>query len=191
MLVVGALHAVSQPATDGEVHDVHELDADVVAIGLLEEGQDVAERAWAATAERAGVEYRIEVGLAEAEGGEGEVRVFFGGQAEGIEMSEGVAEGAVGEEEVVDPSLGKNVAEFGGGTAVGGGGAGAGGWAELATEFKAFEESPPGGIDGGSIGFPGFVEFLEEGSVAGVAEPAQSRGGSGGRAIWVQALQGF
>ena len=57
MLVVGALHAVSQPATDGEVHDVHELDADVVAIGLLEEGQDVAECSRAATAERAGVEY--------------------------------------------------------------------------------------------------------------------------------------
>ena len=106
-------------------------------------------------------------------------------------MSEGVTEGAVGEEEVVDPGLRKNVAEFGGGTAAGGSGAGAGGWAELATEFKAFKESPPGGIDGGSIGFPGFVKFLEKGGVAGVAEPAQSRRGSGGRAIRVQSLQSY
>ena len=60
-LVAGAFHPVTQPTADGEVHDVHELDTDVVAIGLLEERQDVAERSWAATAERAGIENGIEV----------------------------------------------------------------------------------------------------------------------------------
>ena len=126
----------------------------------------------------------------EAEGGEREVGIFLGGQAEGVEMSERVAEGAVGEEKVVNPGLGKNVAEFWGGTAVGGGGARAGGGAELASELETLKESTPSGVDGGGICFPRFVEFLEEGGVAGVAEPAQSRGWCRGRAIWVQALQG-
>ncbi|NCY21580.1 hypothetical protein EBX31_06455, partial [bacterium] len=130
---------------------MHELDTDVVAIGLLEERQDVAERSWAATAERAGIENGIEVVLGEAEGGEREVGIFLGGQAEGVEMSERVAEGAVGEEKVVNPGLGKNVAEFWGGTAVGGGGARAGGGAELASELETLKESTPSGVDGGGI----------------------------------------
>ena len=34
-LVARAFHAVAEPAADGEVHDVHELDSDVVAVGLF------------------------------------------------------------------------------------------------------------------------------------------------------------
>ena len=34
-LVAGAFHPVAEPAADGEVHDVHELDSDVVAVGLF------------------------------------------------------------------------------------------------------------------------------------------------------------
>ena len=190
-LVAGALHAVAQPAADGEVHDVHELDPDMVAVGLFEVGQDVAERSGTAAAERAGVKNGIEVSFAEAEGGERKVGIFFGGQAKGVEVGEGVAEGPVGKEEVIDTSLRKNVAEFWGGTAVGGSGAGAGGGSELATEFKTFKESAPSGIDRRSVRFPGLVEFLEKGRVAGVAETTEGWGRSRGGAVRVQPRQGL
>ena len=76
-------------------------------------------------------------------------------------MSEGVAEGAVGEKEIIDAGLREGVAElWGGGGAGDGGGAGAGGGTELATEFESFEESAPSGIDGGGICFPQFVKFF-------------------------------
>ena len=72
-----------------------------------------------------------------------------------------MAEGAVGEKEIIDAGLREGVTElWGGGGAGDGGGAGAGGGAELATEFESFEESAPGGIDGGGICFPRFVKFF-------------------------------
>lgn len=72
-----------------------------------------------------------------------------------------MAEGAVGEKEIIDAGLREGVTELWRGGGVGdGGGAGAGGGAELATEFETFEESAPGGIDGGGICFPRFVKFF-------------------------------
>ena len=86
-------------------------------------------------------------------------------------MGEGVTEGAVGEEKVIKAGLRENVASWGGGSR-----AGAGGWAELAAEFETFEEPPPNRFYGGRVGFPLFVQVLQEGGVAGVPEAAE-RGG--------------
>ena len=106
-------------------------------------------------------------------------------------MGEGVAEGAVSEEKIVNAGLGKDVAEFGGGATVGNGSTGAGGWPELATEFKALKKGTPSGIHGGGIGFPGFVEFLEKSGISRMTEAAQGWGGGGGGAIWVEPFQSF
>lgn len=62
-LVAGAFHAIAKPAANGKVHNVHELDSDMVAVGLFEEGEDFAEGAGAAPAEGAGVENGIEIGF--------------------------------------------------------------------------------------------------------------------------------
>jgi len=70
-------------------------------------------------------------------------------------VGEGVAEGAIGEEKIVDAGLGEDVTEFGRVGGVGERGTPKAGWGtELATQFETFEESAPGGIDGGGIGFP-------------------------------------
>ncbi|KRO62305.1 MAG: hypothetical protein ABR82_00820 [Verrucomicrobia subdivision 6 bacterium BACL9 MAG-120507-bin52] len=98
---------------------MHELDPDVFAVGLFEERDDFAQGAGAAAAERARIENGIQVGLGETEGGEGEVGIFFRGKTQRIEVGEGMAEGAVGEEEIVDAGLGKDVAKIGGWPAVG------------------------------------------------------------------------
>ena len=95
-----------------------------------------------------------------------------------------MAEGAVGEEEIVKAGLGKNVA---GGD--GSGGAIAGWGAELAAEFKALEETAPDRLDRGGIRFPLFVKILEEGGVARVTQAAEGGGWSGGGAVGVQAVE--
>ena len=72
-----------------------------------------------------------------------------------------MAEGAVGEKEIIDAGLREGVTELWGVGGVGdGGGTRAGGGAELATEFESLEESAPSGIDGGGICFPRFVKFF-------------------------------
>lgn len=88
-------------------------------------------------------------------------------------MGEGVAEGAVGKEEIVDAGLREDVAEFG--RLGGGSGSGAGGGSELATQFETFKKGTPSRINGGGVGFPRFVEFLKESGVPRVAESAQGR----------------
>lgn len=118
-LIAAPLHLIAKPAADGKVHDVHELDPDVFAVGLFEERDDFAQGAGAATTQGAGIENGIQVGLGETEGGEGEVGIFFRGKTQRIEVGEGVSEGAVGEEEIVDTGLGKDVAKIGGWPAVG------------------------------------------------------------------------
>ena len=74
-LVAVPFHPVAEPAADGEVHDMHELNAEGAAVGFAEVGEDFAEGARAAAAEGAGVEDLIEVGLGEAEGGKREVEL--------------------------------------------------------------------------------------------------------------------
>ncbi len=188
-LIAAPLHLVAKPAADGKVHDVHELDPDVFAVGLFEERDDFAQGAGAAAAEGAGIEDGIQVGLGETESGEGEIGVFLWGQAEGIEVGEGVSEGAVGEEEVVDAGLGKYVSEFRGGATVLGARGGASGRAELAPEFESLEESLPSGFDTGGVGFPSFVQLFEKSGVARMAEATESRRGGGGCAIRVEPIQ--
>jgi len=34
-LVTGTFHSIAKPAADGEVHDMHEFDPDMVAVGLF------------------------------------------------------------------------------------------------------------------------------------------------------------
>ena len=70
-LVAVAFHAIAEPTADAEVHDVHEFDADVVAVGLFEEGENIAQGAWTAAAEGAGIKNGIEIGVGKAEGGKG------------------------------------------------------------------------------------------------------------------------
>jgi len=70
-------------------------------------------------------------------------------------VGEGVAEGAVGEKKIVNAGLGEDVTKFWRAGGVRERGAPGAGWgAELATEFETFEESAPGGIDRGGVGFP-------------------------------------
>ena len=102
-------------------------------------------------------------------------------------MGEGVTEGAVGKEEIVDAGLGEDVAEFG--RLGGGSGSGSGGGSELATQFESLKESAPSRINGGGVGFPRFVEFLKKSGVPRVAEPAQGRGGCRRGAVRIQALE--
>ena len=111
-LVMISFHPIAEPAANGEVHDVHEFDADVVAVGLFEEGENLSKGAWTAAAEGAGIKNGIEIGLGKTEGGEGQVGIGFRGETEWVEVGEGVAEGAVGEEEIVDAGLGEDVTEF-------------------------------------------------------------------------------
>ena len=111
-LVMVSFHPIAEPAANGEIHDVHEFDADVVAVGLFEESENLSKGAWTAAAEGAGIKNGIEIGLGKAEGGKGQVGVGFRGEAERVEVGEGVAEGAVGEEEIVDTGLGEDVTEF-------------------------------------------------------------------------------
>ena len=103
-------------------------------------------------------------------------------------MGEGVSEGAVGKEEIVDAGLGKDVAEFGR-LGRGGSRSGAGGGSELATQFESLKESAPSRINGGGVGFPGFVEFLKKSSVPRVAESAQGRRGCRRGAVRIEALE--
>lgn len=104
-------------------------------------------------------------------------------------MGESVAEGAVGKEEVVDTSLGKNVAKFGGGGTGDGEGSGAGRGAELATKFKSLKKGAPVGVDAIGIGFPSFVQFFQKSGVAGMPEPAEGRGGGEGGTIGVETIE--
>jgi len=70
-LVMVSFHPIAEPAANGEVHDVHEFDADVVAVGLFEESENLAKGTWTAAAEGAGIKNRIEIGLGKAKGGKG------------------------------------------------------------------------------------------------------------------------
>ena len=88
-----------------------------------------------------------------------------------------MSEGSVGEEEVIDAGLGKYVSEFRRRATVLSARCGASGWSELATELKSLKEGPPGGVDAGGVGFPGFVKLLQKCGVAGVPDPTQGWGG--------------
>jgi hypothetical protein len=163
---------------------VHELHAEGAAVGFAKKGKDLAEGARAAAAKRAGIENSIEVGIRKTESGKGEVGIFGWGQAEGIKMGEGVTEGAVSKKEIIEASLGKDVT---GRSRAGGAIPGRG--TELASEFKTLKKTTPDRFDRGGIGFPLFVEILQQGGVASVAESAQSGGWGGGGAVGVQPVQ--
>ena len=62
-------------------------------------------------------------------------------------MSEGMAEGTVREEKVVDSGLWQNVSKFGAWSILDGGRGRAEGGAELAAEFKSLKECAPCGVD--------------------------------------------
>ena len=59
----------------------------------------------------------------------------------------------------------------------------------MAAEFKSLKEPAPDGIDGGGVGFPLLVEFLELTGVAGVTEAAQGGGGGGRGAVGIQPVE--
>jgi hypothetical protein len=100
-------------------------------------------------------------------------------------VSEGVAEGAVREEKVVDSGLRQNVSKFGAWSILDGGRGGAEGGAELAAEFKSLKECAPRGVDARGICFPGFVQFFQKNGVARVADATEGWGWRGGDTIWV------
>jgi hypothetical protein len=98
-------------------------------------------------------------------------------------VSEGVAEGAVREEKIVDSGLRKNVSEFGARPILGSGRGGAEGRAELAAEFKSLKECAPCGVHTRGICFPSFVQFFQKSGVAWVSDTTEGRGWRGGGTI--------
>jgi len=100
-------------------------------------------------------------------------------------VGEGVAEGPVGEQEIVKSSLREDITDGDRGR-----GAAAGWGPELATKFETLKETTPDGIGGGGVGLPLFVELFELLGVAGVAESAQCGGRGGGRAVGIQTFEG-
>ena len=92
-----ALQAGLDPALLVHVRDVHELRADVLGVGLLEHGDDIAQGLLGLAEQVAHVEGGVEVGLGQAM--EGRVKVRDDGQpaqGDGVDQGAVVAEQAVG-----------------------------------------------------------------------------------------------
>ncbi len=179
----GALDPVPDPAALGEDLHVHVFDADVAAVGVLKDGEDLAQGELAAARQGPGVEDAVEIGLGEVEVLQGELGHLGLVEAEGIEGGEAVAEHPVGEEEIIEAGL---LQPDGGGAGVGdGSGAALGGFAVglarlgLEAELEALEEGAPGGVDRIGVELPLFVVVLEEGGVFGGADAAPGVGASG------------
>ena len=103
--VADRLHLTLQPPPHRHVLDVQVLDADVAAVGVPENRDDLAqaERTWAA--EMAGVVHLIEILFTQTEGLELEQGVGLEVVVERVEVGNQVAQVAVGEDEAGDLRL--------------------------------------------------------------------------------------
>jgi hypothetical protein len=148
------LHPIHQPLADFGVADVHELDADRPAVGLLEDLDQVAERRIGRIGDP-GVERAVEVRLGQAEGGEVEPVLRLPGdvEPEGVEPGEVVAHLAIGVDEPGDGGLrlaGLRVG-FGAVAALGG-----------LTQIISLEEELPALVDRSGVVAPPPVVLLDQ-----------------------------
>ncbi len=175
--VLDVLHAFLQPLAGVVVLHVHELDADVAAVGALHRGDDVAEFALTAALKIREGEALVEVALVEAEVGKVELRMGGGFFAERIEVGLEVAVGTVGVDVADDLGLlvGIDYPDSGGADG-GGGGLGAGGGGVVA-EREALEKGAPRGIDRVGIIEPLGVGGLDE---VGIVASGERNGVHGG-----------
>ncbi len=103
--IVLRLHARLKPAADGDVLNVHVLHADEPAVGIAQGSYQVVQGSRTQSHERAGIDDAIEVGFRQAELGRLQQRVTGARLAERIEMSEEVANVAIGVDQPDDAGL--------------------------------------------------------------------------------------
>ena len=94
-LVGDAFHSLLQPSPLFAVLDMHVLGADVAAIGRLKQVDDRAERCWVFEREYPGIEFLVEMFVAEAEALQGEVLWERAGAIEWIKVGREVADVSV------------------------------------------------------------------------------------------------
>ncbi len=170
--IADRLHLLLQPAAAGPVLDVHVLHADVAAVGVLEQGDDLAERGLAVQRQVSGVEGLPEILLREPEASEGQVLRQRPLGAQRVEVRVPVPDVAVVVDQRVHATLGgvggpgdrrlrdRGHGRSGRGLAVGVG--------ELGAELEALEERPPLGSDRVRILLPPLVLLVHPGGVPAV-----------------------
>ena len=102
---VRELDVVLEPAPTLGLTHVHVLDADGVAVGGLEVGDDIAQGGRTDADLAARFEYRIHVGLLQPEVGDAEVRAVISTGAHGVRLGEQVAPCAVCVDQIDDAEL--------------------------------------------------------------------------------------
>ena len=100
------LHPLLQPVALALVGDVHVLDADRAGVGLLQDGEDLADGGAVGAVEAVAAHHLVEVRLAQAELRELEGRVAARALAERIDVGRHVAELPVGVDQIVDLDAG-------------------------------------------------------------------------------------
>jgi hypothetical protein len=166
---------VAQPAADGEILDVHVLDAGVAAVGLLHQRDDRAQGHVDLPAAEDELELGVEIGLGELHVLERDLGRGALAEVERVELGDAVAEAAVGADQRVHPCLldpvglsgrGRNGAVRASVPPNRQSGAGPLRWL-LAAELEAGEEGVPLGIDAGGIGLPLLVKGFKLRTVVG------------------------
>ena len=105
-LVANGFHLLLQPAPDGSLLDVQVLHADVAAVGVAQDLQDLAQGDPLRAAEVAGVENHVEVLGAEVEGLQLELGVSCRALLDGVGPRDQVADAPIGEDQAGHPRLG-------------------------------------------------------------------------------------
>ena len=134
------LEAVAQPAADGEILHVHVLGADVAAVGLLHQRDDVAQLHRDRLAVADELELEVEIGLGQLHVLERELGGGALAEIERVELGHAVAEAAVGADEGVDAGLLLAV-----GIAEGAGAGRGGGWGKRGAVGRAIAGGARGG----------------------------------------------
>ncbi len=151
--VANRLHAIFQPLAFGRILDVHELDAEGPAVGILQGFENLPE-AGARLVETSGVEDRVEVALAQTEGLQGQLGMPGGAGGERVGAGLQVAHVAI----AVDQGLDRGLLE---GSLRRGSGGRAGSRFPL-SQGEPFKKYPPFKRDLGRRFFPEQVLGLDE-----------------------------
>jgi hypothetical protein len=115
------LEAIAQPAADGEILDVHVLDAGAAAVGFLHQRDDVAEGLDRGLAADDEFELEVEIGVGELHVVERELGGGALAEIERVELGDAVAEAAVGADKGIDARLLAAIGRAGGGLVEDGG----------------------------------------------------------------------
>ncbi len=102
---VGQLDVVLEPIPPVRLADVHELDADGVAIGRLQVGDDVPQGRWPNADLAARLEGGVEVRFVQPEVGDAEVRTVIPARTHRVGLGKQVTAGPVGEDQVDHPEF--------------------------------------------------------------------------------------